>query len=384
MAITKYNEDGTDYWKVYVHVRSCTNKRKRFQRTIFKLKTEAEARREERKLISIVSKEAQKHDGLGLVWDDVVHLWWKDFQAGYLGRITERSARSYLSIINKWTKTWNDNPAAELTRADGRKILIRMDQQNLSKAYQQKVKNIINKVYEWGIEFGYIQGTTISPFRGLLIEKGEEKAPDILSIEEIKTFLTAAKALDHHWYSIWSFAILTGMRSGELHALSWNQIDLEKDLILVDRSYDSNSKSVGGTKGRYWRTIPINESLKKLIIDLKTSSTVIGTDHVLPRSKDWDNGDQVVPLKNFLHSIGLKRIKFHALRACFATQMLANGVPAPIVMKIGGWKKSSTMDIYLRLAGVDTKGATDCLKFMPNEISFGGNVVNLFGSKDGV
>ena len=71
-------------------------------------------------------------------------------------------------------------------------------------------------------------------------------------------------------------------------------------------------------------------------------------------------------------------MKFHALRACFATQMLASGVSAPIVMKIGGWKKSSTMDIYLRLAGVDTKGATECLEFIPSEINFADNVVSIF------
>lgn len=84
-----------------------------------------------------------------------------------------------------------------------------------------------------------------------------------------------------------------------------------------------------------------------------------------------------MPLKNFLHSINVKPIKFHALRAYFATQMLASGVPSPIVMKIGGWKKSATMDIYLRLAGVDTKGATDCLQFIPDGITFGENVVSL-------
>ena len=39
----------------------------------------------------------------------------------------------------------------------------------------------------------------------------------------------------NHWYTIWPFAILTGMRSGELHALIWEQINLEKNLILVDR-----------------------------------------------------------------------------------------------------------------------------------------------------
>ena len=377
MAIMKYEEDGQVFWRVYVHVRSSTNKRKRFQKSIFRLKTIAEARREEKKLIRQLSMEVQKYDGLGFCWDDVVHLWWKEVQAGYLGRITERSAEGYLSIINKWTKDWNGRPAAELTRADGRNLLQRMDKANLSKSYQKKVKNIINKVYDWGIEFSFIIGNNTSPLKGLLIDKGEEKAPDILSLEEIKKLLTAAKAVDHHWYPIWAFAILTGMRSGELHALTWDQIDLEKNLIMVDRSYDSNVKKTGPTKGRYWRTVPINSSLRNLILDLKAGPKKSGTHHVLPRSKDWDNGDQAVPLRNFLKSINLKPIKFHALRACFATQMLANGVPAPVVMKVGGWKKSSTMDIYLRLAGVDTKGATDCLQFVPDQISFGDNVVSL-------
>ena len=53
-------------------------------------------------------------------------------------------------------------------------------------------------------------------------------------------------------------------------------------------------------------------------------------------------------------------------------------VSAPIVMKIGGWKKSSTMDIYLRLAGVDNKGATECLEFIPSEINFADNVISIF------
>jgi hypothetical protein len=61
---------------------------------------------------------------------------------------------------------------------------------------------------------------------------------------------------------------------------------------------------------------------------------------IFPRSKDWDNG-----------------------------------VSPPIVMKIGGRKKSATMNIYLRLAGIDTKGATDCLHFVPEDINFEDKVV---------
>jgi hypothetical protein len=44
--------------------------------------------------------------------------------------------------------------------------------------------------------------------------------------------------------------------SGELHALKWEQIALENNLILVVQFYDSNVKIVAPSKVRYWRTIP--------------------------------------------------------------------------------------------------------------------------------
>jgi len=158
MAITKYIENGQEFWKVYIHIRSTTNKSKRFQKTLFRIKTQAEARREEKKLIRHLSMEAQKYDGHGLTWEDVVHLWKKEVKAGYVGRITERSAEGYISIINKWTKAWNNRSAAEISRSDGRSLLQLMEKSGLSRAYQNKVKNIINKVYSWGMEYNHIIG----------------------------------------------------------------------------------------------------------------------------------------------------------------------------------------------------------------------------------
>jgi integrase len=54
-------------------------------------------------------------------------------------------------------------------------------------------------------------------------------------------------------------------------------------------------------------------------------------------------------------------VKFHALRACFATQLLAKNIAPAIVMKICGWKNLKTMEFYVRLAGVSEEGATECL-----------------------
>ncbi len=53
--------------------------------------------------------------------------------------------------------------------------------------------------------------------------------------------------------------------------------------------------------------------------------------------------------------------------------------PPAIVMKICGWRDLKTMEFYIRVAGVDEKGATDCLSIMPSEVDVMNNVVKLFG-----
>lgn len=81
----------------------------------------------------------------------------------------------------------------------------------------------------------------------------------------------------------------------------------------------------------------------------------------------WKVGKQAQVLKLFCKSIGLPEIKFHTLRACFATQLIGSGVEPVKVMKICGWKDLKTLAIYLRLTGVEEKGVTEGLRILPEE-----------------
>ena len=130
--------------------------------------------------------------------------------------------------------------------------------------------------------------------------------------------------------------------------------------------------NVGAVKYRSFRRN--SETIRSLILEIKRSST---DEFVLPRLKSWRSGDQARELRSFCRSIGLPEIKFHTLRACFATQLIGSGIEPVKVMKICGWKDLKTLAVYLRLAGIDEQGATDELNFLP-KLSGEKEVLSLF------
>jgi len=69
--------------------------------------------------------------------------------------------------------------------------------------------------------------------------------------------------------------------------------------------------------------------------------------YLFPRFKEWERGEQALILRDFCAQIEIPSVKFHTLRACFATQLLIMGVDAGTIMAIGGWSNYKTFRIYL-------------------------------------
>lgn len=72
---------------------------------------------------------------------------------------------------------------------------------------------------------------------------------------EITRVLAAARDEDEIVFALYSTAIYTGMRKGELAALRWEDIDLDRRLIAVQRSYE------GPTKAGDARHVPIVDAV---------------------------------------------------------------------------------------------------------------------------
>lgn len=376
MSIKNYEKNGKAYYQVYVNLRSKIDPRVRAQKTVSDLQSLALARREENRLHQELALLLKKREGKAETWESVLNKWEMEAKKGSLGEYSPITIMDRMASMHKWTKDWLMIEASQLTRAHGRDLIKRLMEAEKSSGFIKSVKNTVNMIFNFGIEEGMIAGNLQSPVHGIKLNLKSEKVPDILTLEEIKKFLYEAKRLEHPWYPIWAFALLTGMRNGELFALEWSDIDLENNLIRVSKSYNNRLNIIKSTKAGYWRNIPISPELKNLLLILKPNSSSL---YVLPRFTNWERGEQARDLRAFLKGIGLPSIKFHALRACFATQLLAKGTPPAIVMKICGWRDLKTMEFYIRVAGVDEKGATDCLKILPSEVEIMDNVVSLFG-----
>jgi len=362
MAIREcITDSGVKEFSVYVNLRSRPMPHLRFQKRINGIRTMTEAQRVEKNLLKELTMKVAHGEGHGFTWRMVVDKWATFVESPYYmdRKYNPSTVKDYISMMHTWTKNWLDIPASEISRGDGREVLDQVLKSGRTKAFQKRLKNTINMIFNWGIETKIIRGVNNSPVFGVKITLREDKKPEILKLDEIRLLLREARERQHPWYSVWAVALLTGMRNGELFALKWTDVDSEKGQITVQRSYNKRTKEFKSTKAGYWRTVPISGELAFLLQSLKSDD-----EFVLPRIEAWTQGQQAKLLKSFCREISIPEIKFHTLRACFATQLISDGVEPIKVMKVCGWQDLKTMARYLRLSGVEEKGVTDGLRLL--------------------
>jgi integrase len=399
MAISKYEKDGKVFWQAYVGLRSTKVPGIRMQKRMTGIESERQARIEEKRLVREISEEISKEESRGSTWGQVVERWISQQQLFPTGNLSKTTLIDYEALLRNWTQQWWNKPTSELNRADGRDVLRHAHESGRSLGFRKRLKYKINLVFEWGIEERLIHGTHKSPVHGLTLEsEREEKRPEILTIEEIRSLLKKSQEQNHAWYPIWVGAVLTGCRSGELHELRKGDFELisreqaiEQDkkpfnerrygFIRVRRSWNTRAKEVGPTKAGYWRTVPVSSEFYWFLVhDLKIESKE-PQDYIFPRFWEWTKGEQARILRGFCISNHIPSIKFHTLRACFATQLISTGIPATTVMKICGWKDFKTMQRYIRFAGIDEAGATEALRFIPTQEAAMEKVVSMYDYK---
>src|SRR3989339_121576 len=286
--------------------------------------------------------------------------------------LKDGTIRGYEGALNQWLdKEWKAKLLGEISKSDIYDLLFKTVGDRTSMNAKRAIKKKLHRIFELAIEEGLI---TRNPCAGIEIKLPDSKQL-VLNSNEANKLLKISKETNHRFFPVWYFALQTGMRSGEMYALQWKDIDFESNLIHVTKQWTSKDGLHTTKSGRH-RVVPINKKFAKYLTEIKMSAhykeevwdgqhkcSVILSDLVLPRLTEWRGGLQAQVLEDFCSGIGITAVKFHDLRATFITNLLSQGVPLVKVMAIVGHSKMSTTDRYLRLGGVELQGVTEKLSF---------------------
>ncbi|MDU5780275.1 MAG: site-specific integrase [Pantoea sp.] len=89
----------------------------------------------------------------------------------------------------------------------------------------------LKAIFAFAYGNGYIEE---NPMTGIKPLKKSNKRPDPITREEFPRLIAGCSTRQNA--NMWSLAILTGMRHGEICALAWEDIDLEAKTITVSRN----------------------------------------------------------------------------------------------------------------------------------------------------
>ncbi len=292
--------------------------------------------------------------------------------------------------VDSWFEYWLNEIKGKNIRTNTRisyeeryknSIKENIGQMLLSEVKPMHCQNVLNKMVKKyktstigvvrGVMFGFFQSAvendviSSNPIRRSvrIPSGGETKERRVLSIDEQRRFLDAAKKSPH--YNQYAFVLQTGLRVGELMALRWEDIDLKNKIMSINHSMDCGRKDrveLGETKSRAGkRKIPLtNEAVfilkeqkrklsmppKSNIIQMEFADFVFLNERGRLIMKSAYNSS----LLTVARRAGIERLSMHTLRHTFATRCIEAGMkPKTLQMILGHSKISMTMDLYVHV-----------------------------------
>lgn len=187
---------------------------------------------------------------------------------------------------------------------------------------------------------------TENPVSQVSFEREHNERERVLSAEEFQAVYHAAA----DWLKpMLLVAYHTGMRRSEIRQLSWEHVDLKRDLIRL-RS--------GDTKTDEARLIPLNQTLRELFDGLPRG---IGTSLIfrnLRTGQAYTKAAVSMAFQRACHGAGIAHATFHDQRHTFVTNARRAGIDYLRIMAITGHK---TMRVFKRYNLIDEADLRDAM-----------------------
>ena len=247
-------------------------------------------------------------------------------------------------------------PIQKLTVRDVQRFVSKL-QGTLSPVHVRNIHGILHKALKKAVSEDMLRENVCDRVTLPRLETNEMRA---LTQMQAQQLLQAARGSD--WEALLIVALTTGLRHGELRALKWSDVDLDKGELHVQHTagrvpgYGYIESEPKSKKSR--RTV----ALHAFVIEILKSHRIAQLEQRLKVGGTWQDLNLVFPSKtgNYFHKgtlyrnfhkilakAGLPLMRIHDLRHSAATILLAMGVNIKVVQEILGHSNiSMTLGIY--------------------------------------
>ena len=340
MSVTK--DSKTDKWMAQLRVKDWTGK------VIHKKKrgfaTKREALQWERDFI------AQASASLGMTFRDFIELYKQDMEK----RLKPSTIAGKKWLIDlKITPFFGKIPLNEIKPTDIRRWQNGLSSHRdgngkpYSQTYLRCINNQLTAIFNYAVKYYGLKENPCHKAGSM----GKKNADEMLfwTKDEFSQFIAALKERPAS-YAAFMTLYYTGMREGELLALTPADIDFEKSTIIINKSYQRLGKedviSTPKTeKSRRTVTIPsvLSDCLREYI---GKCYGLQPTDRLFPYTKSFLYREMEYACK----TSGVKRIRVHDIRHSHASLLVEMGCsPLLIAERLGHERVQATMETYSHL-----------------------------------
>lgn len=297
-------------------------------------KTKREALEYEREFL------AKANMNCGLTFSDLADIYFTDMKP----RLRETTYDTKIRIFKCHILPYYDHRELhDITPAEIRKWQGMMSEKNLSSTYLKAINNQLSSIFNYAVRF---YGLSTNPCR-IAGSIGSSKAGEMKywSINEYMIFRDAIKDKPH---SFISFEILfwTGIREGELLALTPADINLSKHIISINKTYTRlHGKDIVNPPKtqKSLRNVPIPDFLSAELGEYLSRKDIRKEERIIP----YTDAFLFHEMKRGCAKSGVKVIRIHDIRHSHASLLIGQGFDIVTISKrLGHENVSTTLNIY--------------------------------------
>ena len=246
----------------------------------------------------------------------------------------------------------------DLKQIDGHRLKTSLIEKGIKPKTVNNVLALAKKILTVAVSYELIPA---NPFQMVKAIKVPKQSFRFWTREESERFLKRCKELDPEFYVLCLVALRTGMRLGELHALTRSALDFETDLIRVRATFSVRlgkrmERTKNGEIGYCSMTPSVREAL--LTKKLMKSDQPVFRPQMVQYARDR--------LQVLIKRANVPLITFHDLRHSFASQLAFEGVDIYRIQKLMRHKDVKMTQRYAHLRPEELKGAANILESVPS------------------